>query len=195
MNNDIENYPSLEASLSCVFSQNKCYSLENCYLVMLLYHDNNELIVGLVVQTLITGVGLSRSGVTLNAYWQRIIQEVKHRHDLTFDKYFVHFPEMEEVNYHRRKCAACRATGYSKRVRYYIDNHNTYLTEREYQAVDYIVAGVTYRETALQMRISPRTLEVYVSNMKQKMHCFSRKQLERKLQQAKFTPRYRYVKQ
>ena len=53
---------------------------------------------------------------------------------------------------------------------------SVYLTRREAQSVYYLCQGMTMRESSEMMSLSPRTVEFYLSNVKEKMGC-NRKQL------------------
>lgn len=46
-------------------------------------------------------------------------------------------------------------------------NHE--LTKRERAAIDCLIAGMTMRETALRMGVTPHTLRGYVRNLREKL--------------------------
>lgn len=48
-----------------------------------------------------------------------------------------------------------------------------YLTEREFQCVNYLALGKTAEEIALILSISKRTVETHIKNIKIKMNCFN----------------------
>ena len=50
---------------------------------------------------------------------------------------------------------------------------NLYLTEREYECVNYLIRGKTAEEIAIILNISKRTAEAHVQNIKRKMNCYN----------------------
>ena len=52
------------------------------------------------------------------------------------------------------------------RSRYY--TKNSYLTQREYECVNLIQIGLTMKEVGMQLELSPRTVEFYLQNAKQR---------------------------
>jgi len=57
--------------------------------------------------------------------------------------------------------------------RYYLGDNfgNIYFTEREGQCMNLVLQGKTIDSIGLKMRLSPRTIEFYVKNMKTKLGC------------------------
>lgn len=51
------------------------------------------------------------------------------------------------------------------------------LSKREYGCLQYIARGMTSKESAKIMTISPRTVEVHINNIKEKLNCFRKSQL------------------
>ncbi|MCE5319073.1 MAG: helix-turn-helix transcriptional regulator [Parachlamydia sp.] len=51
------------------------------------------------------------------------------------------------------------------------------LSIRERECLKYLLMGKTAKETALQMKLSFRTVEYYFENIKDKMSCFSKREL------------------
>ena len=51
------------------------------------------------------------------------------------------------------------------------------LSKREFECLKYISRGMTTKESAKIMAISPRTVEVHISKMKEKLNCPSKSQL------------------
>lgn len=48
-----------------------------------------------------------------------------------------------------------------------------YLTEREFECVNYLIRGKTAEEIAIILDISKRTVETHIQNIKRKMNCFN----------------------
>ncbi len=45
---------------------------------------------------------------------------------------------------------------------------NTYLTQQEYRCLAHLIHGTTVKETAANLNLSPRTVEFYLNNIKQR---------------------------
>jgi DNA-binding CsgD family transcriptional regulator len=52
-----------------------------------------------------------------------------------------------------------------------------YLTLRESQCVHWMLQGMTMREVAVQLALSPRTVEYYLKRMKERLGCENKKSL------------------
>jgi DNA-binding CsgD family transcriptional regulator len=50
---------------------------------------------------------------------------------------------------------------------------NLYLTEREFECINYLTRGKTAEEIAIILNISKRTVETHVNNIKRKMNCYN----------------------
>ena len=79
--------------------------------------------------------------------------------------------------------------------RYYLGStfHNAYLTLREVETVSHAILGKTIRDTAVSMRISPRTAEFYINNVKRKLQCRTKKELIRKIMMSEFLKKIGFV--
>lgn len=57
--------------------------------------------------------------------------------------------------------------------RYYLGKPyiGTYLTSREYECYTLMKQGLKYKEIADRLDLTPRTVEFYVSNMREKLLC------------------------
>jgi DNA-binding CsgD family transcriptional regulator len=58
-----------------------------------------------------------------------------------------------------------------------LDSKGDPLTIRESQCIYLMLLGNTTKETARELTISPRTVEVYITNVKHKLHCCSKSQI------------------
>lgn len=62
------------------------------------------------------------------------------------------------------------------RKRYYLTGTlaDKYITPREAETVKMFLKGHTMRTAAMEMQLSPRTIEDYLENMKRRLHCHSK---------------------
>ena len=74
------------------------------------------------------------------------------------------------------------------RRKYYLENQfsETYLTQREAEAVFWVIQGLTNRQTAEKMQLSSRTIEYYLRNVRGKLNCYSKSHLIRVLKKSPF---------
>ena len=68
--------------------------------------------------------------------------------------------------------------------RYYICNTSSYLTKREMICASYLIRSYTTKQIAKAMNVSPRTVEVYLETIRQKLNSQERSELVRKLSLA-----------
>jgi len=63
--------------------------------------------------------------------------------------------------------------------RYYLGEvyDGAYLTLREAETMKNLLLGKTIHDTAFSMKISPRTAEFYINNIKRKFRCRTKKEL------------------
>lgn len=54
-------------------------------------------------------------------------------------------------------------------------------TRREKECIQYLLYGMTAKEIAKELKLSPRTVETYLENIKTKIDCFSKTQLIQKI--------------
>ncbi len=83
-------------------------------------------------------------------------------------------------------------TFFGKRIQGGISNKSfddapddVYLTKRQMQVAHHLIEGKTAKESALLLKISPRTVESYVNEIKIKLNCRKRTELVRKLLELK----------
>ena len=112
-------------------------------------------------------------------YWQRVLEEVKNRHNPHFKKYFVHFPEHNAPSPSLNKGAAARSYDRKNPKRYLLGDHfpGVYLTQREFDCVSLFLRGMSYSAIARQLKLSVRTVECHVSSIRAKTGDCSRDQL------------------
>jgi DNA-binding CsgD family transcriptional regulator len=59
--------------------------------------------------------------------------------------------------------------------------HRTPLAPREVECLLYLLRGHTAKQTARQLQLSYRTVEFYIANVKDKLHCRTRSKLIEKM--------------
>ena len=64
---------------------------------------------------------------------------------------------------------------------------NIYFTRREAECVKLLLKGKTMKGSAVDLRISLRTVEFYIKNIKKKLSCHSRTELIEKVMESDFT--------
>jgi|GEM_PF-5217561 len=55
-----------------------------------------------------------------------------------------------------------------------LGNEHEYFTRREYETFKGVLFGLTTKQIAKQLAISPRTVEVYIESIKRKLQCHSK---------------------
>lgn len=58
-----------------------------------------------------------------------------------------------------------------KKFKVNINNHQITFSKREAECVEHIVQNKTFKEVAIKMKLSPRTVEFYLNNVKRKANC------------------------
>lgn len=69
----------------------------------------------------------------------------------------------------------------NKLIKRKVDCHhikkNSYLSSQEHQVIRLLLTGLKYREIATELKLSSRTVEFYIENIKKKFDCKKKKQL------------------
>jgi DNA-binding NarL/FixJ family response regulator len=76
----------------------------------------------------------------------------------------------------------------SSRKRYFLGKAypDVYLTEREAQCITGLLQHGTMKTIAKHLKLSPRTVEYYIQNVKSKLHCASKMQLLTRIKASDF---------
>ncbi len=71
---------------------------------------------------------------------------------------------------------------------YYLDNQDKtlYLTHREAECMVHIAKGCTIRDTGERLKLSARTVEFYVKNIKKKLGCRTKSELIQRIYNSDF---------
>ena len=102
-------------------------------------------------------------------YWQQIINDLSDKNvQCGFDVNKVAQQNSHNNNKKKRKF-----------IRYYLndDMKHLYLTHREAGCVFFILQGYTIKATAIELNLSPRTVEFYFKRIKLKFNCQTRGEL------------------
>lgn len=65
---------------------------------------------------------------------------------------------------------------------------NVYLTAREADCMSLLLAGYSNPQVAEELHLSPRTVEFYIKNMRQKLGCHNKTHLIRTVRATHFSP-------
>jgi len=119
-------------------------------------------------------------------YWNTVVREVENRENPQFPFMFttVGDPTLEIVREEEER--ARRAEQNSQM--YYFDPpyQSVHFTRREAQCMVHFLQGKTVVDTAKELRLSPRTVEYYVKNMRQKMQCKTKQDLVNTVRRTAF---------
>ena len=104
-------------------------------------------------------------------YWNTVRREIENRENPQFPFVFTNVgdPVAEAQRIERERKSRHNHFG----EMYYFDPpyQSVHFTRREAQCMVHFLQGKTVAETAKELTLSPRTVEYYVKNMRQKMHC------------------------
>lgn len=120
----------------------------------------------------------------LEQYWNAVLNEVLNKKKQGTKFQYINFEEFdvaeEKPQYVRKKYS----TGdESSRKRYYVGEPfpSVYFTQREFDCIAALVRGSTIKEIAVVLELSPRTVEFYLKNAKEKLSCNTRSELLAKI--------------
>lgn len=118
-------------------------------------------------------------------YWEVVLQEVLHKNH---KKCIFRFTNLDEIMQEERKSTLDMKEPRKKPKRYYVsesEQQNHFFTQREYDCMREIVKGHTFKHTALVLGLSPRTVEYYVNNLKERFTCRNKIALVKKVRGMK----------
>lgn len=114
-------------------------------------------------------------------YWLSILLELDRIDDPNYEFRYIDSPRQRRANLKKRRVhmQPLAKTNDNTTGRYYLGKnfHEIYITERELDCVRGLVQGKTYIEIGKQLKLSPRTIEFYVKNIKVKVGCKTQKEL------------------
>lgn len=119
----------------------------------------------------------------MESYWYAVLHEVINKND---PEYYFRYTSVADQQgdgvivrrRHREKKDLTK--------KYYLGKpyEPIYFTQREFDCVSGLLHGQTVKEVAAALKLSPRTVEYYVKNMKVKLDCYSRSELLSKVIKA-----------
>lgn len=105
-------------------------------------------------------------------YWDQVLAEVL-RKDQPQQNYLVTSVNEYTTATSKAKTTAQKKPARIKRQKFYLGPSlpDVYFTLREMQTIEQIIAGNNVTQTALILGMSPRTVEYYLRNMRNKLNC------------------------
>lgn len=112
----------------------------------------------------------------MERYWYAVLHEVINKHDPEY--YFRYTSVADQLGdgvvkrrHHREKKDLSK--------KYYLGQpfEPIYFTQREFDCVLGLLHGQTVKGVAVSLKLSPRTVEYYIKNVKVKLNCASRTEL------------------
>ena len=104
-------------------------------------------------------------------YWNAVRNEFVNRYAREYQFFYTtmrYYPEKEESTKVEK----------SKRNSYPFNEDGTlYLTQREADCIYYLIQGLTIKQTAVELLLSPRTVEFYLKRIKEKFGGKNKKEL------------------
>lgn len=114
--------------------------------------------------------------MTMESYWRAVLHEVENKSNTACSfKYTNVGPEEALVPPKPRK----RRANPTPKKKFFVGESypSVYFTQREFDCMVSLLRGSTVKEIAVQLELSPRTVEYYIKNLKTKMDCQTRSEL------------------
>lgn len=115
--------------------------------------------------------------MTMDSYWGAVLHEVQNKNNINCCFRYTTVGESPAPMSNR---SARRARNPEPKKRKFIVGEPfpaVYFTEREFDCMVSLLRGQTVKEIALKLRLSPRTVEYYIKNLKNKLGCSTRREL------------------
>lgn len=112
-------------------------------------------------------------------YWESIVQEVLHKGEKDYTFKFTDIGRSIFCDRSRQKRYQNDSTTQRTLPMYFLGEtyEGIYFTKREIETLSYLLQGKTIPETGKMLRLSARTIEFYVKNMKLKIGAKSKNDL------------------
>lgn len=119
-------------------------------------------------------------------YWEAILEELRNKEDKTYPFVYTNLGTPPVTLHQVREANVAQRTKNMSNKMYFLGERypNIYFTRREAQTSFHLLKGHTIVDTAKQMKLSPRTVEFYVKNMKTKVRCKSKRELLKIIKQT-----------
>lgn len=118
-------------------------------------------------------------------YWSSVLDEVLHKHDDEHAFLFTNQGRLGEF-YEIADLESAEPLRSSKNRTYFLGDRfpGIYLTKREAETMFWVIQDHTLAYAAHQMKLSSRTVEFYVKNLRLKLQCKTKKELVEKILQS-----------
>lgn len=113
-------------------------------------------------------------------YWQAVRNEFYNRYAKDYSFCYT------TLRYYPDEPASSQATPTKRQTYPFSDDGALYLTQREADCIYFLIQGLTIRETAEELLLSPRTVEFYLKRIKDKFKQPNKKQLLMTLQASPY---------
>jgi DNA-binding CsgD family transcriptional regulator len=117
-------------------------------------------------------------------YWDMVLKEVLNKDVPNQVFTFTNIGELKKKNLEANKLVSRR-----KEVKIYrlgARYKNIYFTRREAECMVWLLKGKTIRRVAMELGLSPRTVEFYLKNMKAKLNCQTKFELVELILESEF---------
>jgi len=131
--------------------------------------------------------------MTLNKiYWDQVIREVENKHSAKFAFTFTNLAEIRARKLARKRCHRKQVIKKTKMRSSLLGKKHpkVHLTPREAECMELILCGKTNGQVGKALKLSPRTVEYYVGNLKHKLNCRSKSELIGKVRDTPFEKNY-----
>lgn len=123
-----------------------------------------------------------------NKYWDQVLSEVNNKNTPDYDFLYTNVggdPDLYEEKkptYNNKKSTHT----------YTLDGalEGKYLTGREADCIYFMLDGHTIKSVGSQLQLSPRTVEYYLQNVKDKLGCHKKTDVLAKIKQTSFITKY-----
>jgi DNA-binding CsgD family transcriptional regulator len=118
-------------------------------------------------------------------YWDKVLREVLNKH-IAVQEYKV---TNVATLYSNKMQQSLKKTLYQTGKKNYClgpKYNGAYFTKREAECMMMLIKGKTINKAAIALRLSPRTVEFYLKNMKAKVRCRTKHELIEKVLESSF---------
>lgn len=121
-------------------------------------------------------------------YWEHVLEEVLNKDNPNYEFRFTNLGEARRKVKRPPRRSRKRKTKKSSTKLYYLGPKypNIYFGKREAECLLGIMNGDKVAEVAKVLRLSIRTVEYYIKNMKDKIFCRTKKELIKKVRETQF---------
>lgn len=118
-------------------------------------------------------------------YWEAVLHEVMNKHNQSTQFVFTNLRQ-RKIETKKRKPRKMAASHENKMYTLGDRYSDIYFTQREAECMLLLLRGYTLANVAKELRLSIRTIEFYVKNMRMKVRCDTKAKLVEKVAQSDF---------